>query len=183
MYTSLLLAVVLGPGAAPHAVAPEALTWQKDYVAARKKGRQENRPLAVFIGRGPQGWEQVCLESKMTPAVRTLLEDSYVCVYVDTAEARGKRLADEFDLARGVVLSTRDGESQAFRQDGRISCKDLKFTLEKFANGYRNSRTETLQEIQQVSYRAPARPAAPAPIMQSFGGFSGGFGGFRGGSC
>jgi hypothetical protein len=183
MYTSLLLAVVMGPGAAPHAVAPEAPTWQKDYVAARKKGRQENRALAVFIGSGSQGPEKVCVESKLTPAVRKLLADSYVCVFVDTSEARGKRLSEEFDLARGLVLSTRDGESQAFRQNGRISSADLELTLKRFANGYRNSRTETLQEIQQVSYGAPARPAAPAPIMQSFGGFSGSFGGFRGGSC
>ena len=29
---------------------PEARRWQKDYVAARKQGREEKRPLVVFIG-------------------------------------------------------------------------------------------------------------------------------------
>ena len=189
MYTSLLLAVVMGPGAAPHAAAPEAPTWRKDYVAARSLGRQENKALAVFIGSGQQGAEKVCLESKLTPAVRKLLADHYVCVYVDAGEARCKRLAEDFEITQGLVLSTRDGESQAFRQDGRISSKDLEAALRRFSNDYPNTRTETLQEIQQVSYGEPAQPAvpaAPAPVIRSYGTFGGygGFSGFGGGrSC
>ncbi len=180
MYTSLVLALVMGPGAAPRASAVDALTWQNDYVAARKRGRQENKALAVFVGSGQRGWEEVCLESKLSPGVRKLLADHYVCVYVDADEARGKRLADDFDIAQGLVVSTRNGESQAFRQKGRLSDKDLEFTLRRFANGYRNNRTETLQELQQVGYSTPARPAAtPAPVIQSFGGF----GGFSGRYC
>jgi hypothetical protein len=149
MYTSLVLAMVMGPGAAPRASALEAPTWQNDYVAARKRGHQENKALAVFFGSGQRGWEKVCLEN-------------------------------DFDITQGLVVSTRDGESQAFRQKGRISGEDLEFALRRFANGYRNNRTETLQELQLVGYGAPVRPAAvPAPVIQSFGGF----GGFSGRSC
>jgi hypothetical protein len=182
MYTSLVLALVMGPGAAPRASALEAPTWQKDYVTARKLGQQENKALAVFIGSGQRGWEKVCRENRLNPDARKLLADHYVCVYVDASEARGKRLADDFDITHGLVVSTRNGESQAFHHQGRISATDLELTLRRFANGYRNNRTETLQELQLVGYSAPApaRPAAtPAPVIQSFGGF----GGFSGRSC
>ncbi len=183
MYTSLMLAVMVGPGVAPSVSAPESLTWHADYVAARKIGRQEEKPLAVFIGSGQRGWEKISHERKLSPDVRKLLTDHYVCVFVDTSKAHGKRLASEFDMTHGLVLSTRDGGSQAFRQDGHIGAKDLAFALERFANGYRNTRTETLAELQQVSYGTPARPAVtPAPVIQSFGGF-GSFGGFSGRSC
>jgi hypothetical protein len=184
MYTSLVLAVVMGPGVAPPTSIPETPTWQSDYVAARKRGSKDNKALAVFIGSGARGWEKVCRESKLTPAVRKLLADHYVCVYVDAGEARGKRLADDFDMTQGLVVSTRDGESQAFRQTGRIGSKDLESTLRLFSNGYRNYRTETLQDLQQVSFREPARQAPvrqveAVPVMRSFGSF----GGFSGRSC
>lgn len=190
MYTSvILLALAGGGGAAPAAQAP---SWQVDYPAARQQGRREGKVLAVFIDRGPTGWARVSTTGKLSPAARRLLADRYVCVYVDANQPAGRKLADAFGMkdGTGLVLSTRGGQDQAFRHEGRISPGDLERCLGKYAGRRVITRTETLQTQQtSSSYYPPATPtvAAPAapvsvPSYGSFGGgFGGGFGGFGGG--
>jgi hypothetical protein len=180
MYTSIVLAALLGPGAAgPQDEAVQAPTWQENYATARKVGREQNKPLAVFIGRGPDGPKQLSQDGELTAEARKLLADSYVCVYLDASTPAGKRLADRFSLPQGLVVSSRDGENQAFRHSGRMSGKDLDATLRRYSNGYVSLRTEFLEEEEDAPKEkekakpkaGPAKPAHP-PAMAAYPCFS-----------
>src|SRR3954454_24576144 len=98
MYTSIVLVALAGTAVTSAAV-PESLQWRSDYVAARQESGRERKPLAVFIGSGPKGWEQRTKEGQLSSDAQALLHKSYVCVYIDTASESGQRLAREFDLA------------------------------------------------------------------------------------
>jgi hypothetical protein len=184
MSMSILLVALLGLDAAPASQARQTLEWQETYTAACRVGRQEKKPLAVFIGSGARGWEKVHEEGKLTPSVQRLLAESYVCVYVDADSQRGKRLAEAFSLTQGLVLSTRDGEHQAFRHSGRMSTRDLEAALQRHAN----DRVAAEPRV-SYSYNPTTTPPAPAAYPANFGGNGGfgsfgGFGGFGGGgSC
>src|SRR5262245_52953008 len=113
MHTSLLLLATLVPGADPENGASEAPKWQASYTAAQTAGREQDRPLAVFVGSGPDGWKKVS-DGGLSAETRKLLADNYVCFYADVSRPQGRRLADALEMSNGsgVVLSTRDGESQ-----------------------------------------------------------------------
>jgi hypothetical protein len=165
MYTSIVLAALLGPGAgATQAEPAQTPTWQKDYVAARKMGREENKPLAVFVGSGAEGWAKVSQDGKLTANVQKLLADSYVCVYLDASTPAGKRLADQFSLSQGLVVSSRDGQDQAFRHSGRMSGQDLDAALRRYSNGYVSLVTETLEEADAPKGKTGAPAGAPATL-------------------
>ena len=119
MYTSIVLAALMNPGAAPQAQAPEVPSWQENYPAARRLARQEKKPLAVFVGPGSKGWENLGRGHKLRSEVQKLLAENYVCVWVDAGSPKGRKLAGELEMTRGLVISTRDGEGQAFRFNGR----------------------------------------------------------------
>jgi hypothetical protein len=194
MYTSIVLVALVGPGASPENKAAESPAWQADYVDARKLGRREKKPLAVFVGSGPKGWEKLSQQGAWPPGVKKRLARDYVCVYVDADSPRGKRLAGAFAMTQGLVVSTRDGDAQAFRHSGRMSAQDLESILTRYANGRDVGHTEGLQQRTSYSYDptatgtptvAPAQFAYPSQFG-GFGGFGGGFGGGGfggGGSC
>jgi hypothetical protein len=183
MIQSIVLVALLGLDAAPGAQAGQAPAWQDDYGAARQAGRREKKPLAVFIGSGAEGWEKVSEEGKLTPGVQGLLARDYVCVYVDAGSDYGKRVAEAFGMTRGLVLSSRDGESQAFRHGGRLSASDLEAALRRHATESVAARTGAGQPRVSYSYDPAATRPAPAAYPAHFGGFGGygGFGGFSGG--
>ena len=58
MYTSLVL-VALAGASAPVSAGAQDPTWQEDYTTARTLGRQARKPLAVFVGAGPKGWDKL----------------------------------------------------------------------------------------------------------------------------
>jgi hypothetical protein len=182
MYTSVVLVALAGAVAEP-ALASESPTWRTDYTAAAREGERTHKPLAVFIGHGAKGWEQVSKDGRLSPEARKLLEANYVCVYLDTHQKEGRRTAALFELGSnpGLVLSDHSGENQAFRHPGTLSDGDLETTLKKYADPERVvRRTDTLagQEVRSFYY-APAT----VPVYQGFGGYGGygGFGGFSGG--
>jgi hypothetical protein len=184
LVTSILLAALMSPGASPESPATETPAWQTSYTEARELGRREKKPLAVFVGSGLKGFETLSQEGSLAAAAGRLLARDYVCVYVNSDTERGKRLAGAFSMTQGLVVSTRDGDSQAFRHSGRMSARDLEATLKRYANGRAVDQTETLQQRVSASYAPPAPAARPA-YPSSFGGFGGfGGGGFGGGgSC
>jgi hypothetical protein len=194
MHTSILLVAMLGPGATPEGPALETLSWQKSYPEARKVGRQQNSPLAIFIGKGQDGWQQVCRAREFPAQARHTLAAHYVCVYVDTSTPAGRTLAAQLEVTDGpgLVLGTRDGENQAFHHAGRLTRTQLETTLRKYAKGPSVTRTETITDWKvtvSASSTAPAStaPAAAArPMYYSYPSytpsyFGGGFGG--GGGC
>src|SRR5947209_15419836 len=123
MYTSIVLVALAGSTIS--AAIPTSPQFNSDYAAARQLGSRERKPLAVFVGSGPKGWEQRTTDGQLSQDVQQLLQSHYVCVYFDTTTDEGKRMARAFDLADGLVLSDGSGENQAFRHSGKLSNGDL----------------------------------------------------------
>lgn len=176
MYTSIVLVALAGSAAGAEAL-PESVLW-KDYATARKIGRDESKPVAVFIGQGAAGWQERSREGALSRDVTRLLRERYVCVYVDTATAEGKKLAAAFEMDAGVVLSTAQGDHQAFRKPGSLTNEDLAEKLRSHV------ATETVAPQPAVIYNPAVAPpvnyipAGPAFGPPAFGGgFSPGFGG------
>jgi hypothetical protein len=177
MNTSFLLialASVCGP-----VVPPEGPSWVGDYRSARRVGQSEHKPLAVFLGSGPDGLPRLGEEAKR------ILATEYVCVYVDTAAAPGKRLAADFEFpaGRGVVLSDRACAKQAFRHAGALGDADLARSLRRYADPDRVvRRTETSGASRAKSPARRPHPSARAPLS-SPPPLSYGFPSVGGGGC
>jgi hypothetical protein len=185
MHTLMVLTALTIPGAAPPARSPDTLSWEKTYSDARKRGQQEGKPLAVFFGSGARGWEAFTPSGKRFAGLRRFLASRYVCVYIDTGSARGRKLASAFAVPtdHGLVISTRDGQNQAFRHEGRMTTPELRTTLEKYSRDRAVVRTETLHEGTTSTRTSAAytHPTAPTVQPRAFSGSFGGFGGFSGG--
>jgi hypothetical protein len=209
MHTSLVLIALMGPGAAPAVAGPEAPSWQDSYRAARAAGRERGKPLAIFIGSGPAGWDKLTGEGGLTAKARQRLADDYVCVYIDRAKPAGQSLAEAFEVGTGagLVLSTKDQSGQSFWHAGTMSQAELEGALQKFASVTTVTQTEQLsrtrvsyypnagsnaspvtqatayQPVMSYAPQAIYAPtyAAPASYAPSYGGFGGYSGGFGGG--
>jgi hypothetical protein len=200
MHTSLFVLALLVPSAAPSADATPALKWQDSYRTAQKVGREQDKPLAVFIGSGPMAAKNFIDEGSLSEKSRKALADGYVCVYIDRDGAAGQRLAEQFDTPTGsaVVFSTRDGKGQAFYHAGKMSAAEFQTRVSKYAGSEVVSTTETLNDSRTSFSYDPAmagssmmRGTTTAPTTMgnypahfgNFGGYSGGsFGGYSGGS-
>jgi hypothetical protein len=175
MNTSLLL-IALSSVCGP-VVPSEGPSWLGDYTSARRVGRSEQKPLAVFLGSGPAGRPRLGEEAKR------ILAAEYVCVYVDTAAAPGKRLAAafEFPAGRGVVLSDRACDLQAFRHAGALGDADLARSLRRYADPDRVVRhTETSRAgrpknpARRPQQSARASRSSPPPLAYGVPGVGGG---------
>jgi hypothetical protein len=181
MYTSIVLVALAGSSVS--AAIPESLEFNSDYVSARKVGSRDRKPLAVFIGNGAKGWEQRTKEGQLSEEAQKQLKTSYVCVYIDTATEDGKRLARDFGMDEGLVLSDAGAQNQAFRHSGKLANSDLERQLKKFADPQRVAvRTETLDSDQTRSYYSPET------TYPSYSGYYGPPGGYSsipwsGGGC
>src|SRR5262249_54160011 len=96
--------------------------WNRDYDLALRRAKAADKPLAVFIAPGKDGWKRVCKEGELNPAVTRLLTDEYVCLFVDAASPKEKALAGSFeaDSLPLLVLSDRSTAWQAYRHSGTL---------------------------------------------------------------
>jgi hypothetical protein len=182
MYTSLVLLALSG-SIAPVATDVESPRWLTDYATAWRQGAQEKKPLAVFVGSGPSGWDQVSREGKLGQGAKELLSAQYVCLYIDTSTQEGKRLAQAFDVPQGVglVISDRSGANQAFHHQGDLKSEDLEYYLKRYADPNHIVRTTETNPPERAA--APTSSSYYAPsVAPAFSGFRG-FGGFGGGGC
>jgi len=194
MHTSLIMVALMVPAQSP--ASTTTLKWQDSYGTARQMGRQESKPLAVFIGNGPTGWKRVAEQGDLSDKARRVLAEGYVCLYIDRTQPGGEQWAETFQVPSGpgLVLSSRDGEGQAFFHTGKLSAGDLEDRLARYASAETITRTEMLVDprvsfaYNPTSSGSPAPSGyTPAPVQQysapSFGGggFGGSFGGFGGG--
>ncbi len=179
MHTSVILLALSG------LIAPgenrDEPNWVRDYALARREGRERQLPLAVFIGAGRAGWNEISREGRLDPDVRRVLAENYVCVYVDSESPAGRRLASAFESAApALVISTFSGNDQAFRHEGRLGNDQLADYLRRYADPDRAVRvTETVPSRRSSFYPsqgeynyAPALP--PGGFMPAFGGGRGG---------
>src|SRR5262245_49472694 len=153
MFTSIAFVALWG------AVMPQVtrltLTPELDYRQARALATREQKPLAVFVGKGENAWRKV-VQGGPDADTRTLLLKSFVLVYVDQTTEYGQELAASLNMTgrTGLVISSRGGDLMAYRHEGDIAAPDLTRTLNHYgANGLVVTTTESNQV-------APA----PAPV-------------------
>ena len=177
MHTSLLVTFALagflaGDGAASRLARASTPTWLTNYTQAQKTARKEGRPLAVFVGAGDAGYDQVSRKGTLSSGVQQLLVQKYVCVYLDTGKPAGQKLAEAFEITgRGLVLSDRSGQLQAFHHDGELSDADLLRNLERFAGPIAIRTTESNSRSRVSYYPANGyNGTTPAYAVPSFGG-------------
>jgi hypothetical protein len=168
MYTSIVLVAMLGPGGTSEAPASKSPSWLGSYSTARKMSRLEQKPLAVFIGAGRDGFGQVCKGQALPAEAREVLAANYVCVYLDTETPPGRKLATEFEMGAGpgLVLSS-DGENQTFRHTGQLTRADLAQHLRQQAglNGSANGANGGHVPVSYINGQ-PASPTTARPAAR-----------------
>jgi hypothetical protein len=165
MYTSVALFALSGILAAGPAA--ESPTWLTSYSLARQHAESKHRPLAIFLGSGPKGWNSVSQSGKLGKRIEGLLAEHYLCVYVDTSKPAGKELAGDFEMpdGLGIVISDAKGQVQAFRHEGTLSTESLAQYLDRYSDPARVVRSTETNPSERTSYY-PQQPY----FIQSGGG-------------
>ena len=142
--------VVLSAGSIP------APNWQKDYATAMTAAVAQQKPMAVFIGQGEDGFKKLVAGGEIPTGVGQVLSSQYVSVYVNTDTAAGKELAGQFEMSAGLVISTRGGAKQALRLPGTVNGTDLTGVLTTLGS----TTTVTTGTVVPASYTVPSAPLA-----------------------
>jgi hypothetical protein len=163
MYTSLVLFAL--SGFSSPAEMTSSPSWLMDYSLARQQGIDDKKPLAVFVGSGKEGWDKLVRNGALAKEQNKLLATSYVCVYLDTATADGKRLAGLFNLENGpgLIISDHSGKLMAFHHAGDLPAPDLTKYLSRYADPERVVRTTETNPNSEVRSYYAAPPAGSAP--------------------
>jgi hypothetical protein len=167
MYT--LMALVALTTSVSTANLSQQPTWLADYGTAQARVTAAGKPMAVFVGQGHDGWSKVVRDGALDPELNKLLADKYVCLYVDTDTAAGRKLAGAFQVARrGLVISDRAGTSQAFSLSGDLTRAELGRALVKYADSAEAQVTETVVRqaplsVQPAPAAYPSRPVYSQP--------------------
>jgi hypothetical protein len=148
-------------------VATPPASWESSYSQGQQQATTQKKPLVVVFGPGPEGWTKVVKAEAPAQEVTKLLAEKYVCVYVDTNSPQGQKLAQDFAVSGGVglVISNRNGSSQAFWHQGDLSNHHMIHYLAKYADpAVVVSQTETAY-TQRTSYYPQGNfaPAAARP--------------------
>jgi hypothetical protein len=122
---------------------PPSPSWNRDYAAAMKRAATENKPVAVVVASGKDGWKKVCLGEKLDREVRRLLAEHYVCVYIDASEPGTRELVKAFEAGRQplLVLSARNLVHQAYRHAGELANDSLVEVVRRHASAEAPSQT------------------------------------------
>lgn len=169
MYTSVVL-VALTSFLAHEELAPGRPAWLNDYSLASQRGLAQHKPIAVFIGAGDSGWQDVSKDGSLGTEASELLASQYVCVYLDTSKEEARQLAKAFAIADGVgmVLSDRSGKLQAFRHEGELDATELRNTLRRYADPDRvAATTETKEDLQPRPVPVVQPAVRYAPVTRS----------------
>lgn len=154
--------------AAAHGNAAPTPKWHDNYRAALAAGAAENKPLAVVVGAGSEGWQALCTAGRLNSEACRLLERHYVCLYVDRQTEAGRKLAADFGNPADtlLVLSDRTREYKAFKHQGAMNAEQLVTTL--------RNHTNTIVVTPQASAPTYVQPASyQAPVyFPAYGGVS-----------
>jgi hypothetical protein len=136
MYTSVFVLALVGfVGTTDSTVSSAAPEWHSDYALAYEKGKEQQKPLAVFVGSGPQGYDDIAREGVLTESIKETLAKSYICVYLDRERKTNQPMIRALQIeGRGLVISDRSGAYQAFHHSGQISQTELNGYLTEFAS-------------------------------------------------
>lgn len=125
-FAAIAMSAVLSTGAVT------VPTWQTDYSKALAAAAADQKPVAVFIGKGEAGYAKL-VGGEIPSDAGQLLAKNYVCVYVDTETPAGQKLAEQFDMPQGLVISGKGGNVQALRFRGRLTQGRLTGYLNKYS--------------------------------------------------
>jgi hypothetical protein len=136
------------------------------YSQALAQSHREHKPVAIFLGTGANGLSKLVADGGLTGTTGSQLKSDFVCLYVDTTSAAGQKLAGDFGMTEGLVISDRDGAKQALRHAGTVTPA----TLATYATAYAGTAVAQATTIDPVTVAAPvlAAPAyTPAPSYYS----------------
>lgn len=145
-------------------------TWHGDYSEAQRQAADQKKPLVVVFGSGADGWSKIIRDKSPDQEVSNLLLKEYVCVYVDTDSASGKRLAENFELPGkiGLVISDRALSTQALWHPGDMTNAYAVHYLQKYASADVVIRgTETTATSRVSYYPSQGYSAAPTRSISS----------------
>jgi uncharacterized membrane protein YgcG len=127
------IAMVVLSGTIPAEPANE-VTWQRSYRDALKMAAEAKKPLAVFVGRGEKGWNNIIRDGSLDNALMDQLRKDYVLLYLDRSDSEGDRQAGLFSLTNeGLVISGAGANYQAYFQNGKTDLDTLTKALKKYA--------------------------------------------------
>jgi hypothetical protein len=154
MFTTTFAAVALSVLLTGEAL-PSGVSWQTDYSQALSTAVAQQKPIAVFIGRGEAGYSKLVTDGQIPASAGELLSKNYVCVYVDTDTPAGKALSSQFTISSGLVISTKGGSYQTLRHTGSVSPTELT----QYLTQYGDKTT-----VATTAERGVVRAAAPSPV-------------------
>lgn len=134
---------------------------QTDYRKALTISASEQKPVAVFIARGSDGYAKLVSEGTLGSEATDALKQKYVPIYVNTATDTGVALARSFGMSEGLVISNRTGSVQALRHEGTVSQTELSGYLKRFTETSWVATTEQHAAGQVGIAAAPVAVAAP----------------------
>src|SRR5258708_496162 len=76
-------------------VSAQDLTGRKSYFEARDHGQKVNKPIAVFVGTGPNGFQQIVQDGSFSSELRKIIANEYIPVYLDADQAENQRLISD----------------------------------------------------------------------------------------
>ncbi len=159
MFSSILLFAFSGYVTQASIVVPPP-SWNRDYSIALEKGVQVKKPVAIIVGSGLSGWQGISKNGEIAKEVHQLLDEDFVCVYVDSSTDSGKKMADALSVGSGpaLIIGDRSGTNQAFRYRGALTSNQLEATLKRYAKvGSVASVTESSVPSTTTSSPAPSR--------------------------
>jgi hypothetical protein len=106
-------------------VAAPSPEFAPTYAKALATASAQQKPVAVFIGQGTDGFTKLVTDGGVTTEAVQALKTQYVCVYVDTTTEAGKDLAGSFQMTEGLVISDKTGNLQALRHEGLVPAVSL----------------------------------------------------------
>lgn len=160
MITTILAVVALNGSLVP-AAKPE-FQAQTDYGQALKQAADQNKPMAVLIGKG-DAFGKLMTDSALTAEAKKTLAEKYVCVTVDVGTTRGAELAGQFQLTDGLVISSAGGTHQALRQNGPVSASNLATHAVAYA-AVSGTPVTTVTAGATPTYVTPAGYSAPVIV-------------------
>jgi hypothetical protein len=164
MYSTIsLLALLL-----PTGNESTSISWHSNYRIAKAEGISKQKPLAMFVASGREGWKKVLSEGTFNGEIKRLLAEKYVVVFIDLEDSYGKKIADMFAVDGGsaVIISSRDGDVQAFRHDGLLSESDLTVCLNRYSAA--SHVVVTTESLNIATSSVSTSSYAPAPVIQYY---------------
>jgi hypothetical protein len=154
------------------------VSWQEEYSTALDRAVREKKPVAIIVGTGFNGWQDISKSGDVNPESRRLFDSHFVCVYLDSSTESGKKMASALAVGSGpaLVIGDRTGTNMAFRYKGALTQEQLASTLKRFSK-VGDVATFTESTVPSPTPPQPQRPTSypnyqPGPFNSGgcFGG-------------